>query len=148
MSEKPEEIISDKEIIRVHGYANFGSMTPRDVVNDGVRKYAVGYSGGSTQAAILREHGLITKTRGYQADLTKKGKRYARAIWPSFDECFTRAEVMKLPEVVALVEAVRPFAAAVFNDNGDVTITTDHIQTRHWLRLCTALAAMKGGRQS
>lgn len=79
----PEQIISDEEIIRVHAYANFGSMTPRDVVNDGVRKYAVGFTGGSTQVAILREHGLITKPNGagYRANLTEKGKRYARAIY-------------------------------------------------------------------
>ena len=79
----PEEIISDEEIIRVHGYANFGSMTPREVVNDGVRKYAVGFTGGSTQVAILREHGLITAPRGagYRANLTEKGKRYARSIY-------------------------------------------------------------------
>ena len=83
----PEEIISDAEIIRVHAYANFGSMTPRQVVNDGVRKYAVGFTGGSTQVAILREHGLIKKPKGcgYKADLTEKGKRYARAIWSDAD---------------------------------------------------------------
>lgn len=79
----PEEIISDEEVAKVHGYANFGSMTPREVVDDGVRQYAVGFTGGATQVAILREHGLITKPkgRGYNADLTQKGKRYARAIW-------------------------------------------------------------------
>ena len=60
----PDKIISDEEIIHVHACANFGSMTPRDVVNDGVRKYAVGFTGGSTQVAILREHGLITAPRG------------------------------------------------------------------------------------
>ena len=78
----PEEIISDDEIIRVHGYANFGSMTPREVVNDGVHKYATGYTGGSTQVAILREHGLITapNNSGYRANLTQKGKAYARSI--------------------------------------------------------------------
>lgn len=79
----PDEIISDEEIVRVHGHANFGSMTPREVVNDGVRKYAVGYTGGSTQLSILREHGLITAPKGisYQANLTEKGKRYARSIY-------------------------------------------------------------------
>jgi hypothetical protein len=80
---KPQEIISDEEIARVHGHANFGYMSPREVVNDGVRKYAVGFTGGATQLAILREHGLITKPKGisYNADLTKKGKAYARSIW-------------------------------------------------------------------
>ena len=107
MSDAPNDIISDEEITRVHGYANFGHMTPRDVVNDGVRKYAVGFTGGATQVSILREHGLITRTKGcgYTADLTKKGKRYARAIWN------TRADIpptleaaLALPEIAALVE--------------------------------------------
>lgn len=78
-----DELISDAEIARIHDHANFGSMSPRDVVNDGVRKYAVGYEGGSTQIAILLEHGLITKPRpgSYAANLTAKGKRYARVLF-------------------------------------------------------------------
>jgi len=79
----PEEIISDADIIRVHGHANFGDMSPREVVNDGVRKYSVGFTGGHTQLCILLEHGLITKPKPgkYSANLTQKGKRYARSIW-------------------------------------------------------------------
>lgn len=82
--EKLAAIVSDAEIARVHGSANFGAMTPRDVVNDGVRKYAVGYTGGHTQLCILLEHRLITKPRPgrYDANLTKKGKAYARALIP------------------------------------------------------------------
>lgn len=77
------EIISDEEIARVHGHANFGSISPREVVNDGVRKYAVGYHSGHTQLCILMEHGLITKPRPgrYDANLTKKGKKYARVLY-------------------------------------------------------------------
>lgn len=77
------EVVSDEEIARVHGRANFGpTMTPRDVVNEGVLKYAIGYHSGHTQLCILLEHGLITKPRPgrYDASLTKKGKRYARAL--------------------------------------------------------------------
>ncbi len=74
------DIIGTKALIEVHANANFGSMTPRQVVNDGVLKYSMGYTGGSTQMRILREHGLITKPDGYQASLTKKGKRYLRTI--------------------------------------------------------------------
>lgn len=75
-------IISDEDVIRVHGHANFGTMSPRQVVNDGVSKAAVGYHCGHTQFTILREHGLITKPRGmsYDVNLTKKGKRYYRAL--------------------------------------------------------------------
>lgn len=77
------EIISDAEIARVHGHADFGpTMSPRDVVNEGVLKYAIGYHSGHTQLTILLEHGLITKPRpgSYDASLTKKGKKYARAL--------------------------------------------------------------------
>jgi len=48
------------------------------------------------------------------------------------------------PNVAALVEAVKPFYAAVFNDNGDVTISTGHITIKDWLRLEAALAAWEG----
>jgi len=83
LGERLAEIISDEEVAKVHGYANFGSMTPREVVNDGVRKTAVGYHCGHTQFTILREHGLITapRTGSYDANLTKKGKAYARALY-------------------------------------------------------------------
>jgi hypothetical protein len=36
--------------------------------------------------------------------------------------------------IVELETALRPFAAAVFNDNGDVTVTTSSIDHAHWLR--------------
>lgn len=75
------DVISNEEAVRVHGYANFGDMTPREVINDGVLKYSMGYTGGSTQIAILREHGLITKPKGYHASLTVKGKSYMRALF-------------------------------------------------------------------
>ena len=55
----------------------------------------------------------------------------------------TLSAAMELPEVKALVKAARPFYAAVFNDNGDVTISTGHITTGDWLALDAALAAIK-----
>jgi len=77
-----EDIISDAEIARVHGRANFGTMTARQVVDDGIGKVVVGYHCGHTQFTILREHGLITKPKAmsYDCNLTKKGKKYYRAI--------------------------------------------------------------------
>lgn len=79
------KIVSDEEVARVHGNANFGATSPREVVNEGVRKTAVGYHCGSTMLSILREHGLITKPRPgtSDCDLTKKGKSYGRALWPA-----------------------------------------------------------------
>ena len=44
--------------------------------------------------------------------------------------------------VKALVETLRPFSAAVFNDNGDVTISTGHITTADWLKLDAVLRDM------
>ena len=38
-----------------------------------------------------------------------------------------------------LQKAVKPFYAAVFNDNGDVTISTGHITNRDWINLSTAM---------
>jgi hypothetical protein len=90
----PEEIITDEEIERVHGNANFGSMSKRRVVDVGVWKYAIGYTCGHTQCEILRDHGLITGARNgrhrAKASLTEKGKSYARAlynadVWPALN---------------------------------------------------------------
>lgn len=77
MREKPEDIISDEEIERVHANANFGSMDKRTVVNQGVLKCASGYYQGSTSNAIIREHGLVND----QYELTPKGRSY---LWAAF----------------------------------------------------------------
>lgn len=77
-----QELIPDDLIVKVHGYADFGpDTTPREVVNEGVMKYAVGYQTGHTAMTILREHGLITSPVGYKADLTAAGKKYAREVF-------------------------------------------------------------------
>jgi len=77
MSERPEKIISDDEIERVHGNANFGSMDKRAVVNQGVLKCASGYYQGSTSTAIIKAHGLIDD----KYRLTAKGRAY---LWETF----------------------------------------------------------------
>lgn len=103
------EIISDDEIARVHGHANFGpSITPREVVNEGVRKYAVGYHSGYTQLTILLEHGLITNPRPgrYDANLTKKGKKYARVLYRR--EAALLSEIAALRGALTWVDQVQP----------------------------------------
>ena len=82
MAETVQDVVSDAEIERVHGRADFGSMTKRAVVNEGVLKYSMGYEGGWTQLHILQEHSLVAKFRGtYKSKLTKKkGTRYLRAM--------------------------------------------------------------------
>ncbi|MFN4124475.1 hypothetical protein [Pannonibacter indicus] len=79
---KPEDIIPESEIERIHGNAKFGHTPPRRVVDEGVLKYAFGYHGGHTQQQILIEHGLIRKPKpgSYKSTLTEKGLRYLRAL--------------------------------------------------------------------
>ncbi len=51
------------------------------------------------------------------------------------------ADIRYCPEVIdtykaritELEKALRPFAAAVYNDNGDVTVTTSNIHHAQWL---------------
>jgi hypothetical protein len=84
--ETVQDIISDEEIDRVHANADFGSMSKRDVVSEGVLKYAFGYAGGHTQLQILLEHDLVRKPKpaSYKTTLTKKGQRYLRAAFPFY----------------------------------------------------------------
>lgn len=42
----------------------------------------------------------------------------------------------------AFTEAVGPFAGAVFNDNGDVTLTVSHLNPAHWVALQEAYAGI------
>jgi hypothetical protein len=78
--ERPEDVLSDEDCVRVHGSANFGARSPRWVVNDGVLKCSMGYHCGYTQLQILHEHKLVMKPRNYRPSLTKFGKRYMRAL--------------------------------------------------------------------
>lgn len=87
----PEEIITDAEIERVHGHANFGNMSKRELWMKGCGNTPSDSPGGHTQCEILRDHGLITGAKNgrhrAKASLTEKGKSYARAlynkgIWP------------------------------------------------------------------
>lgn len=83
MAISPHEIITDAEIDRVHGHANFGDMSKRSVVNEGLLKYAFGFTSGFTQLSILIEHGLVRKPLpgSYSTTLTKKGFKYLQAVF-------------------------------------------------------------------
>ena len=78
------DMISDEEIEKVHANANFGSMTKRRVVDDGVIKAAYGFGTGHTQQEILIEHGLIKvpKPHAHKMVLTQKGYEYLRIVLP------------------------------------------------------------------
>lgn len=77
------DIISDADIERVHGNANFGGTDKRRVVNGALLQTVLGFSTGWTAETILREHGLITSRRPGQRKppaLTVKGYDYLRAV--------------------------------------------------------------------
>lgn len=79
---KPEQIIPDEEVARVHGNANFGPITPRSALDRAVLQYAFGFTTGHTAQMILVEHGLLKKPApGRPASkLTTKGMKYLRAV--------------------------------------------------------------------
>ena len=82
-SKTTSDLIPDEEIERVHANANFGRMTKRQVVDEGVLKYAAGYTTGHTMFTILQEHGLIRKSISYKSRLTIKGQDYFQAMLKS-----------------------------------------------------------------
>lgn len=75
----PQDIITDAQIKREH-WGDFGSNTPREVVDGGVWSIGFGYSTGFTCARILHAHKLVTNPRSRNVRLTKKGTLYFRAI--------------------------------------------------------------------
>ena len=88
MNQTKAEIITDEQVEIVHAYANFGDQSKRDVVDEGVLKYAFGFDSGGTQLQILHEHGLVRKPNGYKTTLTNKGVKYLRAMfeWQVIDQ--------------------------------------------------------------
>lgn len=82
VSPKPEELISDSEIERVHANANFGDTPMREIVDSALLKIACGYSNGSTAQHILADHGLIISRHGRGSrSLTSRGKKYLYAVY-------------------------------------------------------------------
>ncbi len=73
-----QDLVSNQEIENAFKGTNFGSeLSRRQIIANGVLKYASGYHSGSTLQAILKELGLLT----IKLSLTKKGKAY---LWSSF----------------------------------------------------------------
>jgi len=73
------KLVSDKEIDKVWGNANFGSQGRRETVNLGVLKCASGYYQGHTSRCIITELGLIDK----EYKITKRGREY---LWAAFND--------------------------------------------------------------
>ena len=56
---------------------------------------------------------------------------------------YLAADLIDMDVLRSVEAASRPFVAAVFNDNGDVTVSTGHLTTGRWLKLCAALTALR-----
>ena len=75
------KLISEEEVYRVHGNADFGSMTPRDVVNRGVLNVSKGWHSGSVMQSIILEHKLAWSRKSQSPmKLKPKGRRYLEAM--------------------------------------------------------------------
>lgn len=122
MEKTRAELIPNYRLIEVHGHANFGNSSPRDVVDETVIAFAANYTTGGTATQIAMEHGLA-KFPGSNPHrnpiLTPLGKKYLVAIlrerkfisyYGEFPEVL-RKEVKALrSENEKLRKAIAPFA--------------------------------------
>lgn len=72
------ELVTDEEVATVHGNADFGRLSPRGVLREGVLKRACGYHCGFTMSSILIAHKLVTPK---DERLTRKGQQYLYAAF-------------------------------------------------------------------
>lgn len=82
-----ERIIPNEDVTRIHGSANFGSRTPREVIDRGIVQIASGYSVGSTLKGILISHDLISN----KLVLTHKGQQY---LWSIFKDVYINMDLV------------------------------------------------------
>lgn len=83
MSQSPEELISDEDLIAAFGNANFGPVSPRYILSSSLLKTACGYHTGSTARAIMVDLRLVTSGALPYAvpTLRKRGREY---LWACF----------------------------------------------------------------
>jgi len=71
------EIVSDADLDKAWGNANFGGTERRDVIRYGVLKCVSGYYQGHTSTCIVTNLGLVDK----EYNITPKGRAY---LWAAF----------------------------------------------------------------
>lgn len=72
-----QDIITDKQMKTAFGNANFGDVSPRDVIANTLLKCASGYATGHTARVICEELGLVTP----DWQLSQRGKAYLFAAY-------------------------------------------------------------------
>lgn len=71
------EIVTDADLDKAYGQANFAGMSKRDVIRQGVLKCASGFYQGQTSKTICQDLGLIDQ----EYRVTPKGREY---LWAAF----------------------------------------------------------------
>ncbi|HRP30492.1 MAG TPA: DUF551 domain-containing protein [Agriterribacter sp.] len=80
-------IITDEQLDKAWGYANFGTTPKRRVVSEALEKITQGYHNGRTATAIIEELGLVEcREKGRYYVLTDLGLKYLRAHEPPDSE--------------------------------------------------------------
>lgn len=100
------QILSNAEIERVHANANYGDMSKREVVNNGVWHVLMDYHIGATTRQIIIELGLAVADENphLPVRLTDKGRKYAVALYPSLDNKFNPQAITSL---ITAYEAIK-----------------------------------------
>jgi hypothetical protein len=84
-------------------------------------------------ATVLRDAADFIKDRDEGAPSDDTG-------WASDEGLEVWISLRTLRQIEEKDRALKPFAAAVFNDNGDVTIDTSHLRTREYMAASAALS--------
>jgi predicted transcriptional regulator len=81
--------MTNEEIDKAFENTNFGSRTPKQVINESLLQYAIGYSTGRTSTLILQDLGLIQIQKNKSVKLTAKGRSYFYNYVKSLEKSLT-----------------------------------------------------------
>jgi hypothetical protein len=87
-----------------------------------------------------------TRTLAFDAAQADYEARIMAAMDPAFLARLAALEA-QVKAAEGLAQALAPFNAAVFNDNGDVAVSTGHITTGAWLVMVRRLAAYRAAKE-
>jgi len=76
--EKVQDIITDEQMEKAWGNANFGSTDKREIIRNTLLKCASGYYTGHTAKCIVSELGLVYQSKW---KLSKLGQQYLFAAY-------------------------------------------------------------------
>jgi hypothetical protein len=68
-----KDLVTDEEIIKAWGHANFGNQDKREVLKESMVRILGGYSTGHTAKCIMQELGIMHSSK---QELTKFGRKF------------------------------------------------------------------------